>query len=117
MGFFQTLYESGEKRWNMPKEEDIAGCKVAAIDPYFIEATQEHLADSLCHGVRRCHDIVRHAEEFPGGRIPSFHENTPGPCLLHRVQWHSHESDDRRPIHLHHSFKQHVQGRVHPPGV
>lgn len=40
MGFFQALYESGEKRWNMPKEEDIAGCKVAGIDPYFQEATQ-----------------------------------------------------------------------------
>ncbi len=40
MGFFQALYESGEKRWNMPKEEDIAGCKVAGIDPYFQEETQ-----------------------------------------------------------------------------
>jgi len=40
MGFFQTLYASGEKRWNMPKEEDIAGCKVAGIDPYFMEETQ-----------------------------------------------------------------------------
>ncbi|MBR6666722.1 MAG: carbohydrate kinase family protein [Lachnospiraceae bacterium] len=40
MGFFQALYESGEKRWNMPKEEDIAGCKVVGIDPYFQEETQ-----------------------------------------------------------------------------
>lgn len=46
MGFFQTLYESGEKRWNMPKEEDIAGCKVAGIDPYFQEETQK--AAELC---------------------------------------------------------------------
>ena len=46
MGFFQTLYESGEKRWNMPKEEDIAGCKVAGIDPYFQEETQA--AAELC---------------------------------------------------------------------
>ncbi len=46
MGFFQTLYESGEKRWNMPKEEDIAGCKVAGIDPYFMEETQA--AAELC---------------------------------------------------------------------
>lgn len=46
MGFFQTLYASGEKRWNMPKEEDIAGCKVAGIDPYFMEATQA--AAELC---------------------------------------------------------------------
>ncbi len=40
MGFFQALYESGEKRWNMPKEGDIAGCKVAGIDPYFQEETR-----------------------------------------------------------------------------
>ena len=46
MGFFQALYESGEKRWNMPKEEDIAGCKVAGIDPYFMEETQA--AAELC---------------------------------------------------------------------
>jgi len=42
MGVFQSLYEDGAKRrWNMPKEQDIINCKVAAIDPYFIEATQE----------------------------------------------------------------------------
>lgn len=46
MGFFQALYESGVKRWNIPKEEDIAGCKVAAIDPYFMEETQ--VAAELC---------------------------------------------------------------------
>lgn len=41
MGMFQALYEPGAvKRWNMPKEEDIAECSVAAIDPYFMEATQ-----------------------------------------------------------------------------
>jgi len=41
MGVFQSLYEPGAKRrWSMPKEEDIANCKVAAIDPFFIEATQ-----------------------------------------------------------------------------
>ena len=42
MGVFQSLYEDGAKRrWSMPKEQDIISCKVAAIDPYFIEATQE----------------------------------------------------------------------------
>ena len=46
MGFFQTLYKSGVKRWNMPKEDDVAGCKVAAIDPYFMEETQA--AAELC---------------------------------------------------------------------
>ena len=36
MGVFQSLYEPGAKRhWNMPKEEDVIGCKVAAIDPFF----------------------------------------------------------------------------------
>jgi len=41
MGVFQSLYEPGAKRrWSMPKEEDIAECTVAGIDPYFIEATQ-----------------------------------------------------------------------------
>ena len=47
MGVFQSLYEKGaKKRWNMPKEEDIKNCKVAAIDPFFIEATQA--AAELC---------------------------------------------------------------------
>ncbi|MBQ4095961.1 MAG: carbohydrate kinase family protein [Oscillospiraceae bacterium] len=42
MGVFQSLYEDGAKRrWSMPKEQDIIDCTVAAIDPYFIEATQE----------------------------------------------------------------------------
>lgn len=41
MGVFQSLYEPGAKRrWSMPKEEDVKGCKVAAIDPFFVEATQ-----------------------------------------------------------------------------
>ena len=41
MGVFQALYEPGaKKRWNMPKEEDIINCKVAAIDPFFLEETQ-----------------------------------------------------------------------------
>ncbi|MBO7334702.1 MAG: carbohydrate kinase family protein [Lachnospiraceae bacterium] len=46
MGTFQTLYESGEKRWNMPKEADIEGCCVAAIDPFFMEETEK--AAELC---------------------------------------------------------------------
>ncbi len=50
MGYFQTLYESGVKRWNAPKEEDIANCKVAGIDPFFQEETD--LTAELCikHG-------------------------------------------------------------------
>lgn len=47
MGVFQSLYEQGaKKRWNMPKEDDIANCKVAGIDPYFMEETQN--AAELC---------------------------------------------------------------------
>ena len=41
MGVFQALYgPEAKKRWNMPKEKDIAECKVAAVDPYFMEETQ-----------------------------------------------------------------------------
>lgn len=41
MGVFGSLYEKGAKRrWSMPKEEDIANCKVGAIDPFFLEETQ-----------------------------------------------------------------------------
>lgn len=37
MGFFQQLFSSGKCWWNVPKKEDIAGCKAAAIDPFFGE--------------------------------------------------------------------------------
>jgi len=41
MGVFQSLYEPGAKRrWSMPREEDVINCKVAAIDPFFMEATR-----------------------------------------------------------------------------
>jgi len=41
MGMFQALYEPGAaKRWSMPKEDDVIDCKVAAIDPFFMEETQ-----------------------------------------------------------------------------
>ncbi len=54
MGVFQSLYEKcAKKRWNMPKEEDIKNCKVAAIDPFFLEETQA--AAELC---------VRHNKPF-----------------------------------------------------
>lgn len=39
MGTFVEYYTSGRKQWNSPKEEDIEGCQVAAIDPYFEEAS------------------------------------------------------------------------------
>ena len=66
MGVFQALYEEGaKKRWNMPKENDIAECKVAAIDPFFLEETQT--AAELCvkHNkpyvtIDCCHDSYLH---------------------------------------------------------
>lgn len=46
MGRFQTLFASGKRWWSIPKEEDIAGCKAAAVDPYFGE--ESLLAAELC---------------------------------------------------------------------
>lgn len=46
MGKFQTLFSTGKRWWNVPKEEDIAGCKVAAIDPFFGE--ESLLAAQIC---------------------------------------------------------------------
>ena len=51
MGRFQTLSEQGIRYWNIPKEEDIVGCRAAAIDPFFGDETM--LAAGLCrkHGI------------------------------------------------------------------
>ena len=51
MGRFQSLFASGERWWSIPKEEDIAGCRAAAVDPYFRE--ESLLAAEYCgrHGV------------------------------------------------------------------
>ena len=51
MGRFQTLFATGERWWSVPKEEDIAGCRAAAIDPFFRE--ESLLAAKYCcaHGV------------------------------------------------------------------
>ena len=46
MGRFHTLFSTGERWWNIPKEEDIAGCKAAAVDPYFRD--ESLLAAELC---------------------------------------------------------------------
>lgn len=46
MGRFQTLFASGKRWWNIPKEEDIRGCKVAAIDPFFGDETMK--AAEIC---------------------------------------------------------------------
>ena len=35
MGRFQTLFSDDTRWWGIPKEEDIAGCHAAAVDPFF----------------------------------------------------------------------------------
>ena len=65
MGRFQTLFATGKRWWSIPKEEDIAGCKAAAVDPYFGE--ESLLAAEICrnHGIPYVtidsrHDSVLH---------------------------------------------------------
>lgn len=66
MGVFQSLYEPGAKKhWNVPKESDIAGCTLAAIDPFFLDETQ--IAAELCVKYNKpyvtidsCHDSYLH---------------------------------------------------------
>lgn len=62
MGRFQALFSSGKRWWSIPKEDDIAKCKVAAIDPFFREETQ--LAAELC---------VKHS--IPYVTIDSVHDS------------------------------------------
>ena len=65
MGRFQTLFASGKRWCSIPKEEDIAGCRAAAVDPYFRE--ESLLAAEFCRSHRvpyvtiDCpHDAVLH---------------------------------------------------------
>ena len=46
MGRFQTLFSDGVRWWNVPREEDIAGCRAAAIDPFFREESNQ--AAEIC---------------------------------------------------------------------
>jgi len=46
MGRFQTLFSSGKRWWSIPEESDLAGCRAAAVDPYFRE--ESLLAAELC---------------------------------------------------------------------
>ena len=46
MGRFQTLFSSGKRWWNVPKDSDIEGCKAAGIDPFFGEDSL--LAAQIC---------------------------------------------------------------------
>lgn len=47
MGRFQHLFSSGKPFWNIPKEEDIAGCKAAAVDPFF--GAESLKVAEICH--------------------------------------------------------------------
>lgn len=51
MGVFQTLYANHEKRWNMPREEDIVKAKVVGIDPFFMEETEAAAHICVEHGI------------------------------------------------------------------
>lgn len=46
MGRFQALFSSGRRWWNVPCEQDIAGCRAAAVDPFFRK--ESLLAAELC---------------------------------------------------------------------
>ena len=79
MGRFQTLFASGKRWWNIPQEADIAGCRVAAVDPYFRDETLQ--AAEIC--IRR---------GIPYVTIDSRHDS-----FLHRnaaVNVISHECSD-----------------------
>lgn len=45
-GMFCSFFSESTKRWNTPSEDDVKLCKVAAIDPFFQEASQT--AGKLC---------------------------------------------------------------------
>ncbi|MBR5288838.1 MAG: carbohydrate kinase family protein [Clostridia bacterium] len=66
MGRFQTLFESGRRWWNIPREEDIAHCRAAAVDPFFGEESE--LAAQLC---------IRH-------HVPYVTIDSPHNSFLHR---------------------------------
>ncbi len=66
MGRFQTLFGENRRWWSVPREEDIVGCRAAAIDPFFREESDR--AAQIC---------VRH--NIPYVTIDSMHDS-----YLHR---------------------------------
>ena len=66
MGRFQTLFSTGDRWWSVPKETDIAGCKAAAIDPFFRD--ESLLAAEIC---------IKH-------RIPYVTIDSPHDSFLHQ---------------------------------
>ena len=67
MGRFQTLFSTGKRWWSIPREEDIAGCRAAAVDPFFGEESLR--AAELC---------VKH-------RVPFVTIDSPHSSALHRL--------------------------------
>ena len=51
MGRFQTLFSSGKRWWSVPREADIIGCKVAAIDPFFGKESLQAMEICRKHGI------------------------------------------------------------------
>lgn len=46
MGRFQTLFSDDTRWWNIPREEDLAGCRAAAVDPFF--RAESDMVAELC---------------------------------------------------------------------
>lgn len=102
--FYEQSFKSGKPHWNTPREEDIADCKIAALDPFFGKASD--LAAKYCvkHGkpyvtVDCSYDsfIHKHAavsvisgeslkSTYPGRSpeelLPLFCENTKGLTII-----------------------------------
>ena len=51
MGRFQALFSSGKRWWNEPREEDIAPCGAAAVDPFFGEESLSAARICRRHGI------------------------------------------------------------------
>lgn len=46
MGRFQTLFSNDRRWWSIPREQDLMGCRAAAIDPFF--RAESDLAAEMC---------------------------------------------------------------------
>ena len=46
MGRFQTLFSNDTRWWSVPREEDIVGCRAAAVDPFF--RAESDLVAEIC---------------------------------------------------------------------
>ena len=51
MGRFQTLFGEDRRWWSVPREEDIAGCRAASIDPFFREESDRVAEICVKHGI------------------------------------------------------------------